>query len=392
MSQDKDYDVVVVGGGPAGASAAWAAKAAGATVLCIDKAVFPRDKPCGDGITPRSVSLLAEMGIGEEQLKLFNKVSHITVTAGSRSWTRRWPERQGLPAHGYVAARTLFDQLLLDNARADGVEVVEGVRAQAAVVEGDAVRGVRVTRRDGTDELICAKVTVAADGMSSRVARSIGLAPIPSNPCAITVRAQVPADYPFIDALEVFPKISYDGRPLPGYGWVFPMGDGRANVGVGFVTSFADWKDIRMLRLYDDFVKTLPPEWNIPGGPEVKRMDAIQGWKLPLGFAVSELWRPGAVLVGDAAGVAKPYTGAGISKAIQSGLLGGAAAAQSALSGESGALRDYETRLRSIWGSYYRRGLVFTRMIGHPRLSNLIVGATMRSPKFAMRAFGLQKR
>lgn len=374
------YDLVVVGGGPAGAAAAWQAASSGARVLVCDKASFPRDKPCGDGLTPRAVQLVEHMGLGDQLRRRFHRVDAVRLVSNRHTIERPWPHQErGYPDHGYVVARTDLDEMLLRNAQAAGAEVREGVQATEPLVEAGVVRGVRVTAGRSQREDVRATLTVAADGMSSRIGRAAGLLPRARRPFAIAVRAQVDAERVEDRTLEAYMTLTRGRRLLPGYGWVFEMGSGRLNVGVGYVSTYKRWKELKINDLMADFCATLPASWKLPPVADMIASRRLQGWRLPMGLAVWPPWAPGLMAAGDAAGVAKPFTGVGISKAIQSGLLAARVAANVLSAGDPRELGAYQGALDDMWGAHYRLGRGFTTVVGKPGGMELVAGPVLRT-------------
>jgi len=134
------YDLVIAGGGPAGSAAAWQAAQTGAKVVVLDKAEFPRDKPCGDGLTARAVSYLQKMGLADEVAK-FHRVNRVTVFSPSE-WELSFPRRPGMPDHGHTVSRTELDTLLLKNAESAGAEVRQSAEVTGPIVENGRVVGV----------------------------------------------------------------------------------------------------------------------------------------------------------------------------------------------------------------------------------------------------------
>lgn len=369
------FDVVVVGGGPAGSSTAWKAASRGASVLVCDKAVFPRDKPCGDGLTPRAVHWLDKMGIGDEVARRFHRIDTVRLFGAHRVYERPWPQREfGFPEHGFVAPRTELDQLLLEHAESQGAEVWQGRGAAGPIVENGVVRGVRLS--DG--EEVRAGVTVAADGMSSRIGRALGMRPLPDRPFALAVRAQVECDRADDAILEAYLTLRDGKALLPGYGWVFPMGHGRINVGIGYVSTYRRWRELNLNQVMGEFIATLPRDWNLAPIEELRRQGRLNGWRLPMGLAVWPPWRPGVVAVGDAAGMVKPFTGVGISKALEAGVLAADAAIDALDSGGPEDLSSYARSVEETWGPYYRVGNKFLELLGHPHFMSGFVNSTMR--------------
>ncbi len=383
------YDVIVVGGGPAGSSAAWRAASGGARVLLCDKAEFPRDKPCGDGLTPRAVASIASLGL-ENELKRYNRVDKLRVNGANRTLTFDWPASDDFPDHGYVIARTDLDELLLRNAQAAGAEVREGVSVLEPIVESGVVCGV-VTRHNGTTEEIRAGMVIAADGASSRVARAVGMQMTSNRPMGLAVRAHFEAKRPASEdgVIESFLELRDGDALLPGYGWIFPMGEGRINVGVGILSTYKGWRDVNTAHLMEVFMRSLPKDWELPDISDLRSSGQLKGWRLPMGLGVWPPWRPGVLAVGDAAGVVNPFNGEGISEAVESGVVGAEVALKALDGGGPAELSEYGRRLDELWGPYYRLGRTFVRLIGRPRIMRSLTAVGMRIPPVMEFAFKL---
>ncbi len=365
------YDVAVVGGGPAGAAAAWQATQAGARVVVFDKAQFPRDKPCGDGLTPRAVSFIQKMGLAEQVAK-FHRVNRATVYSPSR-WDLAFPDRPGMPDHGHVARRLELDLMLLDRAEFCGAEVRRGTEVVAPIVdEHGRVSGVVLK----SGERVFADAVIATDGAHSPIKRALGLS---SRHCggysAIAIRAEMTANRPDADSLDVHLQLRFRGDQLPGYGWVFPLGGGRVNVGLGYVNSYKNWRQINATQLLSEFLAGLPADWQLPTIGELRKTKAVQAWRLPMGFTAWPPWRPGVLFAGDALGAARPASGAGISKALQSGLAAGECAVAALINGGPDDFTNYAQRVQEAWGKEYRRGRRFHRLVGMPAVANAGVHA-----------------
>ncbi|OAN34491.1 NAD(P)/FAD-dependent oxidoreductase [Mycolicibacterium iranicum] len=360
----EQYDVAVSGGGPAGSAAAWQAVRTGARVILLDKAEFPRDKPCGDGLTPRAVSFMQKMGLADEVAK-FHRLNRATIYSPTE-WELSFPRRPGMPDHGHGIRRTQLDTMLLKHAEAAGAEVRQGAEVTGASVD-DSGRVNGLTLKSG--EVIRADAVIAADGTYSPVRRSLKLTSQYNGYSAIAIRAEMTANRPDSDSLDIHLKISHEGKQLPGYGWVFPLGDGRVNIGVGYVNSFKRWHDINAARLLGDFMDGLPRDWKLPSVAELQSSKALQAWRLPMGFTAWPPWRPGVLFAGDAMGAARPVSGAGISKALQSGLAAGECAVAALTNGGPDDFTNYQQQVDGIWGREYRRGRLFHRLVGVPALT-----------------------
>jgi menaquinone-9 beta-reductase len=383
------YDLIVVGGGPAGSSAAWRAATLGAKVLVLDKAVFPRDKPCGDGLTPRAVHSIGALGL-ENELKAFNRVEKLRVNGAGRTLTFDWPKSDSFPDFGYVVARTDLDELMLRHAQGAGAEVREATTGFTPIVEDGLVRGV-VAKHNGTTEEIRSSIVIAADGASSKIGRALGMVQEAKRPLGVAMRAHFEAKRPVEDdnVIESYLELRDDDALLPGYGWIFPMGEGRINVGVGILSTYKGWQKVNNAHLMDAFMRALPKDWELPDIGLLRDSGQLKGWRLPMGFAVWPPWRPGVLAVGDAAGVVNPFNGEGISEAVESGVAA-VEVALAALGGRGpGDLSVYPQRLDAMWGPYYRLGRTFVRLIGNPRVMRALTTVGMSVPPVMEFAFKL---
>ena len=359
------YDLAIAGGGPAGSAAAWQAAQTGARVVVLDKAEFPRDKPCGDGLTPRAVGYLQKMGLADEVAK-FYRVNRAKVFSPSE-WELSFPHRPGMPDHGHVARRLELDTLLLKNAESAGAEVRQSAEVVGPIVDDDG-RVTGVTLKSG--ERLLADAVISADGAYSPVKRALRLDSRYNGYSAIAIRAEMPVNRPDADSLDIYLKLAFQGDQLPGYGWVFPLGDGRVNIGLGYVNSYKKWQQINATQLLGEFLATLPGEWELPPIDELKKSKGLQAWRLPMGFTAWPPWRPGVLFAGDSLGAARPVSGAGISKALQSGLAAGECAIAALTNSGPDDFTNYAQRITEAWGKEYRRGRYFHKLVGIPAIAN----------------------
>ncbi len=358
------FDLAIVGGGPAGSAAAWQAVQTGATVVVLDKADFPRDKPCGDGLTARAVSYLQKMGLGDE-VSTFHRVNGVKVFSPSE-WKLSFPKRPGMPDHGHVVRRPELDTLLLKHAGSAGAEIRQSAEVTAPILDANGrVSGVML--RSG--EAVHADAVIAADGAYSPIKRALNVDSRYNGYSAIAIRAEMPADRPDSDMLEIYLKLAFQGDQLPGYGWVFPFGDGRINIGLGYVNSYRNWQQINATAFLGEFMATLPRDWGLPSIDELKKSKGVRAWRLPMGFTAWPPWRPGVLFAGDALGAGKPASGAGISKALESGLAAGDCAIAALTNGGPDDFTNYEQRMRAAWGTEYRRGRYFHKLLGYPTVA-----------------------
>lgn len=373
-----DADVIVVGAGPGGAGTAhWCAQA-GLEVLLLDKAEFPREKVCGDGLTPRAVAELVRMGLPIRKSDGWIRNRGLRVYGGGHVVELPWPEMSSYPSYGMARARTSLDQMLVEHARAAGAKVLERTAVTGPVRDERTGRVVGVTARPaGTrsaeERTYRARVVVAADGVSSRLATALGRAPRTDRPMGVAVRTYFRSplhDDPWmISHLEL-----WDGEPgrsalMPGYGWIFPLGDGTVNVGLGSVSSTSAATRVDYRDLFARWTTHAPAEWGLT--PD-RQLGPVRGAALPMGFNRQPLYADGMVLVGDAGGMVSPFNGEGIAYALQAGRVAADTIAQSlartSRAGQERALATYQSRMKDDLGGYYTLGRGFVRLIENPRV------------------------
>ena len=358
------FDLVIAGGGPSGSAAAWQAVQTGAKVVVLDKASFPRDKPCGDGLTARAVSYLQKMGLADE-VATFHRINRVTVYSPSR-WELSFPKRPGMPDHGHTVSRTVLDTMLLEHAAKAGAVVRQGSEVSEPIVD-DRGRVTGVVLKGG--EKVHADAVIAADGAYSPIKRALQIDSDYNGYSAIAIRAEMDANRPDSDSFDIYLKFEFQGDQLPGYGWVFPMGGGRVNIGLGYINSYKNWQAINATQFLGEFLATLPREWELPAIEELKKNKSVRAWRLPMGFTAWPPWRPGVLFVGDSLGAGKPASGAGISKALESGLAAGECAIAALENGGPNDFTNYEQRMKAAWGKEYRRGRVLNKLAGYPALA-----------------------
>lgn len=373
-----DADVVVVGAGPAGSSTAFWAASAGLDVLVLDKATFPRDKVCGDGLTPRAVAELVRMGVRLREQDGWIRNRGLRVHGGGHTIELPWPELSSYPSYGLAKARTSLDALLVDHARAAGATVVEGMRVTGPVHDERTGRVVGVTARtaDGREARYRARVVVAADGVSSRLATALGRTARPDRPMGVAVRTYFRSprhDDPWMEShLELWDGEPGASNPLPGYGWVFALGDGTVNVGLGSVSSTNAATKVDYRSFFAAWLARTPSEWEFTAE---NQLGPVRGAALPMGFNRGPLYGNGVLLAGDAGGMVSPFNGEGIAYGLQAGRVAADAIAQGlargSVPGRERALASYQSRMKDDLGGYYTLGRTFVRLIEHPEVMRI---------------------
>ena len=371
------YDALIVGGGPAGAACAYWLAESGRRVLIVEKKRFPREKTCGDGLTPRAVRQLNDMGLAE-RLSDHLRYDGLRAIAHGVTLEMPWPDHPEFPSYGYVVRRHDLDEMVATNAVKAGATLWSASEATAPIVENGIVRGAHVYRKDdGGATEVRAKFVVVADGANSRFGRALGTSRNRSYPLGMAIRGYFTSpfhDEPWIEShLDIRDR---EGNHLPGYGWIFPVGDGTINVGCGLLSTFKGWKDINTTKLMDAFSATAPKRWGI--SPDTATC-APTGGRLPTGGSVMPHVGPTWLAVGDAAGSVNPFNGEGISVAYETGRIA-ARALELAIANDDGlALQTYEQQLEEIYGLYFKMARLFVQAIGNPAVMRELTRVGMQS-------------
>ena len=378
MAADPDrYDVLVIGGGPAGASTSYWLASAGVRVACVERKVFPRDKTCGDGLTPRAVKQLDDMGLYHE-LERYHRYTGLRAVAHGVTLELAWPDHPTFPDHGFVVKRRHLDQVVFDHATAAGADTFQGTEAVAPIVTDGLVAGAVVKDKEtGETREIRARYVVIADGANSRFGRALGTARNRSYPLGMAIRTYYESPLhaePWIEScLDVRDR---NGSSLPGYGWIFPVGDGTINVGIGLLSTFRDWREVNTSHLMAEWAATAPAYWEIdPEHP----VCPPTGGRIPMAGSVNPKVGPTWAVVGDAGGSVNPFNGEGIDYAYETGRMVAELLAEALATGDGMALQQYPKWLESEYGLYFKVARLFAQVIGQPALMRELTRVGMRS-------------
>jgi menaquinone-9 beta-reductase len=373
----RDADVIVVGAGPAGSATAHHLALAGHDVLLLEKASFPREKVCGDGLTPRAVRSLVSMGIdtSEQAGWLHNK--GLRIIGGGMRLEIPWPELASYPAYGLVRPRSDFDDLLARQAVKSGAVLRENTTVTGPVLDkAGRITGVTTKGENGA-ATYSAPLVVAADGNSSRLSLAMGLEKRDDRPMGVAVRTYYRSPRHDDDWLESWLELwdrGDDGRErlLPGYGWIFGVGDGTSNVGLGILNTSTAWGKVDYKDLLKRWLDQTPEEW---GFRDENRTQPVRGAALPMGFNRQPHYANGMLLVGDSGGMVNPFNGEGIAYAMESGEIAaqviGQALARPTAEARERALQAYPQTLKQTYGGYYTVGRMFVKAIGDDRVMKL---------------------
>ncbi|MFB9836295.1 geranylgeranyl reductase family protein [Actinoallomurus acaciae] len=363
-----EADVIVVGAGPAGSAAAYHLAQAGLDVLLLEKTVFPREKVCGDGLTPRATRQLLRMGVDLDAPGWIRNKG-LRIIGGGVRMELPWPDLSSYPDYGLVRTRMDFDQILAERAVAAGAKLRMNTSVTEPILDDTGrITGVLAKTPDG-ETRFSAPLVVAADGNSTRLSLAMGLRKRDDRPMGVAVRRYYTSPRHDDDYLESWLELWDGERLLPGYGWVFGVGDGTSNVGLGLLNTSDAFKNVDYRALLRSWLAGMPEEW---GYVEENATGPVRGAALPMGFNRTPHYTRGLLLVGDAGGMINPFNGEGIAYAMESAemaaeiivqALGRPTAAQREL-----ALHDYPQVLKQAYGGYYTLGRIFVKAIGDPRL------------------------
>ncbi len=376
-------DVIVVGAGPAGSTVATYLARSGIDVLVLEKTSFPREKVCGDGLTPRAVRELVHLGVPTREEDGWIRNRGLRIIGGGMRAQLPWPDLASFGDYGLVRPRMDFDQVLAQHAVAAGATLHELTNVTGPVLD-DTGRIVGVTarpvdergRRAGQEQTYSAPIVLACDGVSARLALAMGLAKRDDRPLGVAVRTYFTSPRHDDDWLESWLEL-WDGKPgksnlLPGYGWIFGVGDGTSNVGLGILNSSSAFGKVDYKELLQRWVSNMPEEW---GFSAENQLGEIRGAALPMGFNRTPHYTRGLLLLGDAGGMVNPFNGEGIAYAMESARLAAEVVVQALARPDEAsrerALQGYPEVLADALGSYYTLGRAFVKLIGNPHVMRI---------------------
>ena len=343
------FDIAIIGGGPGGSAAAISAARAGLRVVLCEKGPYGRDKVCGDGLTPRAIAALNELGIDHS---VAHRIDGLRMIAGKKQRELAWPITDRFPNHGAVWPRQRFDNHLLDVAIAAGADVRFDAEA-LPVIEDSKVVGIKAN-----GEVLRSSLVILATGAQGAAAKMLGAVRDPDETFGLAIRAYAPTPRHAERHLEACLSLRDEhGTPIPGYGWMFPAGDGTVNIGVGALSTMKGFKKLNLNTLLDQYASIVRDSWSL--GDYV---DKPRAWRLPMSCVRRH--GPGWVAIGDAAGFVNPMNGEGIDYALESGAL----AVKCFLDDPATASTSYDRQVGERFDSFLRTGRRFSFIIGHPWL------------------------
>jgi menaquinone-9 beta-reductase len=386
-----ETDVLVIGAGPGGSAAAYHLARHGIDVTVLERSRFPREKVCGDGLTPRGVAAMRRMGVDPDEPG-FERVRGLRVHSRRDTIELPFPELTSWPDFGVVRTRHDFDALLAQRAVKAGARMLEATEAVAPILEegwvaGATIRPAGTREADGLGE-IRARIVIAADGAASRFAGAAGVVRDETRPLGIAARRYYRTDYHPGPWLESWLDLWEGDLLLPGYGWLFPVAGGTINLGAGLLNTFRNFKDVSAQRLFDAFASMLPPAYGVT---EETAQGRLLSGPLPMSFNRTPQAVPGMLVVGDAAGAVNPMNGEGIAYAMETAEIAAELTHEALVARRPGLTMMYPTVLRQRYGRYFTIGRGFARAIGNPAVMGLATRWMLPRPtvmSFALRVMG----
>ena len=370
-------DVAIVGAGPAGSAAAYFLARAGVDVLLLDKAVFPRDKVCGDGVSSRALAVLERMGLEPwVQGNGFVEPETMLLSAPNRKFMTCSPDRREF-SYGRVIPRFQLDQALLKQATAAGARLVEKTKV-AGMGRPHPGKVHLVGERDGHSMHIETCLVIAADGAFAPFTSTLRLIRRP--PDLMALRAY----FEGVRGSPTLLEIHYERTILPGYGWIFSMSGGRANVGVGAYASEVRSRWVNLKEALCRFITNNPHAQERLG--RARMAGPARGCPLRTGVGGTIPYADNVLVAGEAASLVNPLTGEGIATALESGELAARHARRALESGDcsTAALAAYGRELHRRYGRDHRAARILRRLLSIPWVTNRVVRRAQRDPDFAL--------
>ena len=261
-----------------------------------------------------------------------------------------------------------------------GAVIRDGTEAIAIVEDGELVGAeLRVKHEDGSieSEIVRPDIIVIADGSLSRFGRELGTYRRRDYPYGMAVRGYYESPNSHDDMLESQLHIlDKEGRAMPGYGWIFPLGDGSINIGAGVLSTFKGWKDVNTSHILESYVDRLPGYWEVTTESQLTRP---VGGKLPMAFSVGPKTGRNWIAIGDASGAVNPFNGEGIDYAYETGRLAAGFIKEALATGDNGRLKRYEDALEDEYGDYHRVARAFVIAVGNPAVMKTLTSVGIRS-------------
>ena len=375
------YDAIIVGGGPAGSAAALYAKHYGLKTIVLDKSNFPRDKICGDALSGKCIRILRELDLLKE-IENLDGADINRITFGSPSYKQFDLDLKKSNKKGYVIPRLIFDNYLFQKIKTVS-DTKENFTVRNILYEHGKINGIVGKNKNGKDEKIKAPVVIGADGTNSIVARKLGLYKMDIEHTSIAIRCY----YSGVKGLSDQIELHYIKEVNPGYFWLFPIGEGKANIGIGLSKNYAKRDNRTLQQILNQVTNSGPFKSRFENAIQLEKP---KGWNLPCGSIHRRNHGDGFMLIGDSAGIIDPFTGEGIGNAMVSGKYAMKVLSESKrknnftkksfseydklLWDEIGKELNTSTRLQSIAKSSFLLNFVINRAARNEEVQNIIAG------------------
>ena len=371
------YDAIIVGAGPAGSSAAIYCNKLGLNTLLLDKSIFPRDKICGDALSGKSVKILEELDLLQDLDKLDGAIVNRIIFGNPNHSECELHLNKSLNkrhiSHGFVIPRKIFDNYLFKKA-SDVSNVVSGFKVEDLIYVKSLVVGVKGKSNKGIHKKYFGNIVLGADGPYSIVSRRTGLYNSDMNYTAVGLRCY----YENVEDLTDQIELHYVNETIPGYFWIFPAGNKKANIGVGLLKSRAKKKKYDLQQIMKQVINSKNFKHRFKNS---NALEKPKGWNLPFGNTKRENHGNGFLLLGDAAGLVDPFTEEGIGNAMESGKIAAdiVLKAKKINNFSNQILSEYDKVLWEYLGSELKTSTLLLKLAHYRILLNFVIDRASRN-------------
>ena len=371
------YDAIIVGAGPAGSSAAIYCNKLGLNTLLLDKSIFPRDKICGDALSGKSVKILEELDLLQDLDKLDGAIVNRIIFGNPNHSECELHLNKSLNkrhiSHGFVIPRKIFDNYLFKKA-SDVSNVVSGFNVKDLIYNKSQVVGVKGKSINGEQKKYFGNIVLGADGPYSIVSRKSGLYNSDMNYTAVGLRCY----YENVEDLTDQIELHYVSETIPGYFWIFPAGNKKANIGVGLLKSRAKKKKYNLQQIMKQVINSKNFKHRFKNS---NALEKPKGWNLPFGNTKRGNHGNGFLLLGDAAGLVDPFTGEGIGNAMESGKIAAdiVLKAKKLNNFSNQILSEYDKVLWEYLGSELKTSTLLLKLAHYRILLNFVIDRASRN-------------
>ena len=371
------YDAIIVGAGPAGSSAAIYCNKLGLNTLLLDKSIFPRDKICGDALSGKSVKILEELDLLQDLDKLDGAIVNRIIFGNPNHSECELHLNKSLNkrhiSHGFVIPRKIFDNYLFKKA-SDVSNVVSGFKVEDLIYDKSQVVGVKGKSNKGVQKKYFGNIVLGADGPYSIVSRRTGLYNSDMNYTAVGLRCY----YENVEDLTDQIELHYVNETIPGYFWIFPAGNKKANIGVGLLKSRSKKKKYDLQQIMKQVINSKNFKHRFKNS---NALEKPKGWNLPFGNTKRENHGNGFLLLGDAAGLVDPFTGEGIGNAMESGKIAAdiVLKAKKINNFSNQILSEYDKVLWEYLGSELKTSTLLLKLAHYRILLNFVIDRASRN-------------